>query len=237
MKIKSRRQREIEYAKEFSNISDDIYERLVNKLGDKFNENLINMVNYRINEIKDNVEYKSIKIVFYEEPIQTNRPRTNYHTHTTYVPNAKENHDAIENFIKKVASDIKLISVPMNISIDAYLKMPENISPLEMVMYETKNDYAAIKPDHDNIMKAYCDMLINNIILDDDIISSSNFNKYFSLKPRVEITITYTNGFASEYTYQKITSRKSYKENKDMIDANLLVSRYKDIKRRKDLST
>ena len=69
----------------------------------------------------------------------------------------------------------------MRISLKAYYPIPNNIKPIEIVLYETEHDYAIGKPDFDNVLKAYSDMLLKNIILDDDIVSSSTFDKYFSL--------------------------------------------------------
>ena len=224
MKIKSRKQRQKEFNSEYGEISLDVYERLKNFLGDKFNEKLFENANKRINEAKKSIEYNQIKLTFYEEPIQSHRPRVNYHTRGLHVPNAKENLDYMQNFIEDLKKDIKLASTPMRIDLFAYFSMPKNLKPEEVLLYETEHDMAIGKPDFDNILKAYVDMIRESIILDDDIVSESYFKKYYSLKPRVILTITYTNGFVSEHTYKKITSRKSFKDLENCIDTKLLVT-------------
>lgn len=233
MKIKTRKQREKEYNDIYGKISKDKFSRLKDYLGDEFNEELINDANRRIKEAKENIEYYSIYFTFYEVPIESHRPRTKGKMGMgLYVPNAKDNWDTISKFVKKLKKDIKVISTPMKVSLKAYYPMPKNIKPIEVLLYETEHDLAIGKPDFDNVLKAYCDMLKTTILLDDDLVSRSEFVKYFSLKPRVELTITYTNGLCSEYAYKKITSRKSFNELKESIDIKLLVTPYKK-KRRK----
>lgn len=227
MRIKTRKEREDEYKSLYGDISNDKFERLKDKLGDKFNENLLNAAFDRIEEAQSKIEYNMIHFTFYEEPIQSHRPRTHGKFKGMYVPNAKANSDAIERFIKNLKEDIRVIATPMKIVLKAYAPMPAGLKPIEVLLYETEHDYAIGKPDFDNVLKAYCDMCQKHIILDDDIVSSSSFDKYFSLKPRVELSIIYTNGCASEYTYKRIISRKTYKELEDHIDLKLLVTPYK----------
>ena len=121
----------------------------------------------------------------------------------------------------------------MKVILTAYFPMPKNLKPIEVILYETKHDYAIGKPDFDNVLKAYCDMLQTNIMLDDDIVSSAVFNKYYSLKPRVELSIIYTNGYVSEYTYKTIKNRKSFNNLRGSIDSELLVIPYKKQKKKK----
>ena len=224
MKIKSRKQLMKEYKSEYGNVSNDAYERIRFFLGDKCNEKLFKSVNMRINESKKKLKYYQIKMTFYEEPTQSHRPRANYMRHGLYVPNAKENLEYMKNFINNLKEEIKIVTTPMRVDLIAYYPMPKNIKPEEVVLYETEHDMAVGKPDFDNVLKAYVDMIRESIILDDDIVSESYFKKYFSLKPRVILTITYTNGYVSEHTYKKITSRKAFKDLERIIDTELLVT-------------
>ena len=170
------------------------------------------------------LQYNQIKITFYEEPYQSHRPRVNFHTRGLHVPLAKENLNFIKKFVDDLKEDIKIISTPMRVDLVAYFPMPSNIKPVEVLLYETEHDMAIGKPDFDNILKAYVDMIRESIILDDDIVSELYFKKYYSLKPRVILTITYTNGFVSEHSFKKITTRKSFKDLEDYIDTQLIVT-------------
>ena len=175
-----------------------------------------------------------IHFTFYEKPIQTHRPRSRGGK-GFYVPNSAENSKAIEKFVKNLKEDIKIISTPMKVILKAYSPMPKSANPIDIILYETEHDYAIGKPDFDNILKAYCDMIKNTIILDDDIVSSAKFSKYYSLKPRVELNIIYTNGYSSEYTYNTIKARKSFKQLSDNIEVELLCVPYKKLKKVKGL--
>ena len=224
MKIKSRKQRENEYNSQYGNVSNDVYERLRFFLGDNFNETLLENANKRIKEAREKVKYNQIKITFYEEPYQSHRPRVNFHTRGLHVPLAKENLNFVKKFVDDLKEEIKLVATPMRVDLIAYFPMPSNLKPVEVLLYETEHDMAIGKPDFDNILKAYVDMIRESIILDDDIVSESYFKKYYSLKPRVILTITYTNGFVSEHSYKKITTRKSFKDLEDYIDTQLIVT-------------
>ena len=235
LKIKTRREREKEYKSLYGDISNDKFTRLKDKLGDKFNNKLIESAFERIKEAQNNIEYYKIHFTFYEEPIQSHRPRQKgVGRKGMYVPNAKANHNAIEKFISELKESISVISTPMKIILKAYYPMPKNIKPIEMLLFETEHDYAIGKPDFDNVLKAYCDMLLRHIILDDDIVSSCSFDKYFSLKPRVELDIIYTNGYVSEYTYKTIKLRKTFRELKDNIDSELLITPHKKKSKRRN---
>jgi Holliday junction resolvase RusA-like endonuclease len=234
MKIKSRKQREKEYNSQYGNVSNDVYERLRFFLGDNFNETLLENANKRIKEVHEKVKYNQIKITFYEEPYQSHRPRVNFHTRGLHVPLAKENLNFVKNFIDELKEEIKLVSTPMRVDLIAYFPMPSNLKPVEVLLYETEHDMAIGKPDFDNILKAYVDMIRESIILDDDIVSESYFKKYYSLKPRVILTITYTNGFVSEHSYKKITTRKSFKDLEDYIDTQLIVTPISKQKKKKN---
>lgn len=234
LKIKTRKEREKEYRSKYGNISNDKFTRLKEELGDKFTSELLEDALERVKEGKKKLKYYMIHFTFYEKPVQSHRPRTKGKKFKgMYVPNAKSNHDAIKEFVHKLKKDISIITTPMRISLKAYYPMPNIIKPIEIVLYETEHDYAIGKPDFDNVLKAYSDMLLKNIILDDDIVSSSTFDKYFSLKPRVELEIIYINGYASEYTYKTIKSRKTFKDLKDHIESELLVIPYKQKNQRR----
>lgn len=224
MKSKTRKQKAKEYNSQYGDVSNDVYERLKFFLGDKFNEKLLENVNARIKESKEKLKYNQIRITFYEEPIQSHRPRVNFVTRGLHVPHAKENLNFMHDFINNLKEEIKLIATPMRVDLIAYFPMPKNIKPEEVFLYETEHDMAIGKPDFDNILKAYVDMIRETLIIDDDIVSESYFKKYYSLKPRVVLTITYTNGYVSEHTYKKITSRKSFKDLQDRIDTELIVT-------------
>lgn len=165
----------------------------------------------KLEKILDSREYESIKIVLYEYPMKTDRPR---HTKTgrTYSPNAADNHKYFEKAIKKVCQDFKLINTPTEVQIDAYLEMPKQVPPDEVILFEAKVLDVVDKPDYDNIGKCYTDIQNDVLLCDDDIVHIGIVRKFYSVLPRVEITITYLKTHESDYVYKKIKNRKTVKE-------------------------
>lgn len=153
--------------------------------------------------------YQSIHILLYEYPMKTDRPRTsNGHT---FSPNAAANKNYFDKALRKVIDTVKLITTPAEISIDAYLEMPSRVPPDEVILFEAKILNPIDKPDYDNIEKCYTDMLTSVLISDDDIFYHGEITKYYSLLPRVEITIRYLAKHESDYIFKKLKNRKSIK--------------------------
>jgi Holliday junction resolvase RusA-like endonuclease len=228
IRIKSRKQRAKEYIQQYGAVSDDVWERIKGALGDRLTPEILQDALERVQLIEQRLTYSAVRFTFYEEPVQSHRPRVNFFTKNMHVPNAKENWVAIKELVKDIRESL-LVTTPMRAELKAYYPMPATVKPIELILYETEHDYAIGKPDFDNVLKAYLDMMIENVILDDDIVCSCSFDKYFSLKPRVELTIVYPDGYSSEYTYKTLRSRKSYREQTHRITAELLV----DTKRRR----
>ena len=67
-------------------------------------------------------------------------------------------------------------------------------------------------PDWDNLGKTYSDMVQKWLLLNDSLITEGSVSKRYSLKPRVEITITYALNYDSIYNKRVIENSKSYKE-------------------------
>lgn len=222
MKLKTRKKRESEYQSKYQSISSDQYERLIDAFKDKLNDKFLDRIKERISIIRNNTVFKKIHIIFYEVPVQSNRPRANFTRHGIYVPMAKENMDNVKKKTKLLIDDIELVASPMKIDIEAYFPIPKSMNILESILSELKVIPAIGKPDFDNITKAYVDMIKDTFIMDDDIVVESTFKKFYSFKPRVELSIIYSNNISSKYIYNKITSRKEYDKQKDRIHINLI---------------
>ena len=67
------------------------------------------------------------------------------------------------------------------------------------------------KPDYDNIGKCYTDIFTGILTADDDIFWHGEIYKWYSLLPRVDITIRYLTKHESDYIYKKLKNRKSIK--------------------------
>lgn len=222
-KIKTRKERESQYVQEFSHVSIETWDRLMDYLSEYDATKVLEEAIKRRDYIREHMTYSEINIIFYEEPVQTHRGRFNRFTKSVHSPNAKENFKAIERLVRDIKDAMQVVCTPMLIEMTAFYPMPSALHPVEVVLFETRQDYAACDPDFDNVLKAYCDMIQTHIILDDDLVCSAVFNKYYSLKPRVELKIKYPDKFASKSTYKKVISRKSFKELGDRVNAELIL--------------
>ena len=211
MKIKSRKQKIDEYNIKYPNRYYDPEISLRNYFlsrGWNFDKAL-KKAKKKVDNIEINRKYESIRVMMYEQPVKTDRPRA-FNSHI-YSPNAAANHSYFEKAVKGICKDIKLINTPAEIIINAYIEMPSRVPPDEVILFEGKVLDIIDMPDYDNIGKAYTDMLKNVLIIDDDIFHRGEINKFYSVVPRVEIIIRYQKSHDSDYVYKKIKSRKSVK--------------------------
>lgn len=212
MKIKTRDQRIREYNTKYTKrISDP--EKALREYFVSRNWNLekaIKKAQKKMLQIEEEREYEAIHITMYEYPMKTDRPRT-FRGHT-YSPNAAANHDYFDKAIKQVIKTFKLINTPAEVQIDAYIKMPSQVKPDEVILFEAKVLNPIDYPDYDNIGKCYTDMFKNVLAVDDDLFWKGTVRKFYSVTPRVEIMIRYLVKHESDFIYKKIKSRKSVKQ-------------------------
>ena len=164
----------------------------------------------RYDKIDKERSFKVIRIVMYEYPMKTDRPRT--FGGRTFSPNAKENHDYFEKAVRSVMKCMKLINTPAEIYMKAYLEMPPQVPPHEVILFEAEVLHPVTTPDFDNIAKCYADIQKMVLITDDDVFYMGALEKFYSVIPRVELEIRFQSKHDSEYVYKKIKSRKSIKE-------------------------
>lgn len=211
MKIKTREQKLAEYEERYPIRNPDAIERVKEYMSHQKNPaKWIQKAKDKALLIMNEREYESIRIVLYEYPMKTDRPRTsNGHT---FSPNASANKKYFEKAIKQVVKTVRLINTPAEISFDVFLEMPAKVSPDEVILFEAQLLNPVDKPDYDNIEKCYTDMLTDVLVADDDIFWRGEIRKWYSLLPRVEITIRYLVKHESDYIYKKLKSRKTIKE-------------------------
>lgn len=226
-KIRTRKELLKKYNDEFSGIPiDDPVERIMYCIGDKLTPKKVQKIIDKKNEILSKQSFSCFKVTLYEEPIGSHRPRVrSMGSHNSiYVPNAKDNKKYIESLITDIKSEINIIHTPIYMDCKFYHKMPSNIPVEEQVLFEAGILNPVTKPDIDNVFKGHCsDNLLEQIILDDDLIYKTKIEKFFSFLPRIEISIYFSDQFASKYIYNKIKSRESYYRLKKYIDLAVLL--------------
>lgn len=207
------------YHEEYGNVTNDCLERIYNFLDNISNRQL----NTLRNDIENNLEtkWKTISFIFYFIPKATPRARLSGFGKHFYVSDAMNNRKLMENFVKKELEDFELITTACKFYCDCYFPTPKGMNISEKIRAEMKLINNLSKPDWDNLGKTYSDMIQNTIIMDDSLIIEGVVRKFYSAKPRVELTIEYADRYDSKYNMKNITKRKQYVDNIDKINKDI----------------
>jgi Holliday junction resolvase RusA-like endonuclease len=207
------------YQDEYGEVSNDHLERIYNFL-DGINER--QLVGIR-NDIENNLntKWKTISFIFYFIPKATPRARLSGFGKHFYVADAMNNRKLMEKFVKQELSEFKVITTACKFYCDCYFPIPKTMNKSEKLRAELKLVNNLTKPDWDNLGKTYSDMIQNTIIMDDSLIIEGCVRKFYSSKPRIEITIEYADRYDSKYNMKNITRRKQYLDNIDKIDKDI----------------
>lgn len=222
----TRKQKQCEYKDKYNSIPRDYDTRLV-WLMDKLKLDNIDRttITATINTMKEELYYTRFVIVLYEIPEGSPRPR--YRVLRTNVSRAALINPkniivyspvgAIDNrYMKRLMTESDFawmdtfISTPCIVNYKAYLPIPSNFDKIETYLAELGVYPAISKPDWDNIGKKYSDMTNENLWLDDRLVIKGTVEKYYSVLPRIEITIDYLNKCTNRHEAASIL--KSNKE-------------------------
>ena len=150
------------------------------------------------------IKWNEIKYTIYLVPKGTPRPRSGkYHF---YVSGAADNKKIFKAFIKN-NPDIASIRTPCKIYCDSYLPIPSAMNNLEKVLSELGFIRPISKPDFDNLVKTYADMIQGTLLYDDALIVEGLSRKYYSVKPRIELRLKYMLDYDCDYNRKKMRVR------------------------------
>jgi Holliday junction resolvase RusA-like endonuclease len=154
----------------------------------------------RINSIK----WKKKSFTLYIIPKATPRPRSGKNG-IFYVKGASDNKKFFKDFIKD--KELEIINTPCKIECISYLPISKSMNSVNKILAELGFIRPISKPDWDNLAKAYCDMIQGYLLTDDALIIEGISKKYYSIKPRVEITIKWMESFDCKYNEDKIINK------------------------------
>ena len=153
-----------------------------------------------------NITWNTRKFTFYIIPKATTRPRgymRGKHVHF-YVKGADSHKKFIKYFLKVMKEeDIELIRTAVKFDCNVFMPIPSSMKSVEQLCAELGFIRPMSKPDWDNLAKTYCDMINDYVISDDKNIIDGHLAKYYSIKPRIEITLQYASDFDSDYNEHK----------------------------------
>lgn len=157
----------------------------------------------------EEMQWHTLNITLPLIPKCTPRPRYSSRNNAFYVKGAAEN----KKIIKKLIKYNRIISTMTYFKIEAYLPTPmSSMKGYEILLAEEGLIRPMITKDWDNLGKTYSDMVQDYLLLNDNIICDGEVEKYFSIRPRVEIHIKYQDDYDSDYNRRRIESSKSYKK-------------------------
>ena len=193
-----------EYEALYGNIPEDYNDRLLH-LMKELNINKKDLANIRseIERIKNIKTYK-IDFTFYFVPKATPRPRNSRFSKVFYVKKDIDYSELFRIFIEECTDiDFKIVT-PSIFKCKTYFPMPSNMSKMEKVLAELGLIPYISKPDWDNLGKTYSDMVQKHFIVDDSLMFKGETEKYYSTKPRIEISIEFLSEFDSKYNRRKV---------------------------------
>ena len=193
-----------EYNEKYSNLP-DVKETLIQYIKDNYK---INWNNYNQHKEEISKLYQNeINLALMLEPHPSPRPRSTS-SGRFYVKGAGLHKAAMKELVK----DCKIICTATEIDIKTYHRPPESIPNDILLLAEEGLIRPLSNGDWDNLAKTYCDMIQGVLIMNDNIITTGSLSKYYSIKPRIEITLRYQNWFDCKYNMRKILKSKIFKE-------------------------
>lgn len=154
------------------------------------------------------LEWKDIEVLLPLVPKPTPRPRLAYKTKHFYVPGAADN----KKIIKEYIDNKNVIYTRTKFVVKTYQPTPTStMNSTEIYLAEKGLLCPLSTPDWDNLGKTYSDMLQDILFLNDNIIQTGIVEKYYSLKPRIELFISYQDGFDSKFNKKRVENTKAFK--------------------------
>lgn len=172
-----------------------INKKIVNELLENVNNSIQAKVS-GVLSMYSAIKWRRITFTIPTVPVPSHRPRLS--GYRVYVPGAAKNQVF---FNKHVLPKLKglFITTPCKIEVDIFCPTPKSFSKTQCILAEM----GILRPwvntgDVDNYDKAVFDMLQPNekrghvgIMSNDCLIVESHSNKYYSINPRYEVTISY----------------------------------------------
>ena len=203
----------VEYHNKFDHIPKDYEERLAWLYNDiKFTKQDLEKLMACI-ELLAEAEWEELLYIFYMVPRSTPRARQRKATQTFYVKDAHNKKEVFDQFIA-ACSDLQcVISTPTRLDCKIYMETPAGMSRLEKMAAELELIHHINAPDWDNLGKGYCDMIQKTLISNDSIVCRGAVEKFYSVLPRIEVTVRFMKSYDCKFNKRSVERRKSFKEN------------------------
>lgn len=200
------------YAEKYKNINNDLNKRIYEYIeSHRFSSKDFEEIDKEIDRIL-NIDHEIIKIVLDIIPESTPRPRLNFRNGNFYVANAHSNNEFLRVLVDKEELLQNKIHTPLIFTCNTYFPIPSGMNKKEVILAELGVIRPPISKDWDNLGKTYSDMIQKWLLINDGLIIKGTTEKFWSLKPRVEIILDYLIEFDCKYNEKLITKSKFYQE-------------------------
>lgn len=173
----------------------------------------------KVEELRKSImdlEWCELKFTLPLIPKPACRPRQSSNGHF-YVPGASVH----RNYVKALIDYEGIAFTECKIAISIYLPIPESsMSVPEIILSQEGLINPISGGDWDNFAKTYCDSIQDLLIINDNIIIDGSCSKHYSIKPHVDIILSYLNEFDCKYNRRKVINSKSYKDNYERVNRN-----------------
>ena len=229
--MKSKKEKIIEYNEKYGHIPKDYTKRL-EYLYDtlKINDASSDYILQARDAYMHSTYFETIRLIMYEVPEFTPRPRARLITRNgilnsvgtnsfiqVYSITGRSNKEYMAMYKKENLSYLdNLLCTPCDIEYRAYFPTPSYYNKTQIFLAEIGLDRPLIKPDFDNIEKSYGDAFTGNIWIDDIVVVDATIRKYYSILPRMEIDLKYSNQLCNQHQYKAMIRRKDYTEEMDI---------------------
>ena len=229
--MKSKKEKIIEYNEKYGHIPKDYTKRLeylydTLKINDASSDYILQARDAYIHS----TYFETIRLIMYEVPEFTPRPRARLITRNgilnsvgtnsfiqVYSITGRSNKEYMAMYKKENLSYLdNLLCTPCDIEYRAYFPTPSYYNKTQIFLAEIGLDRPLIKPDFDNIEKSYGDAFTGNIWIDDIVVVDATIRKYYSVLPRMEIDLKYSNQLCNQHQYKAMIRRKDYTEEMDI---------------------
>ena len=229
--MKSKKEKIIEYNEKYGHIPKDYTKRLeylydTLKINDASSDYILQARDAYIYS----TYFETIRLIMYEVPEFTPRPRARLITRNgilnsvgtnsfiqVYSITGRSNKEYMAMYKKENLSYLdNLLCTPCDIEYRAYFPTPSYYNKTQIFLAEIGLDRPLIKPDFDNIEKSYGDAFTGNIWIDDIVVVDATIRKYYSILPRMEIDLKYSNQLCNQHQYKAMIRRKDYTEEMDI---------------------
>ena len=208
--MKNRKQKMLEYEEKYSNIPRDYRARLEFMYDNlNINESKAVEIMKQRQAFMHSMYYETLRLVLYEIPEHTPRPRARLINKAGIINAATGNNSFIQVY-SITGRQNRLLCTPCDIEYRTYFPTPSNYNKVEKFLAEIGLDRPMAKPDFDNIEKSYADSFTSNIWIDDIVVVDATLRKYYSILPRVEIDLMYANQVCNRHQYKSIINRKDF---------------------------